>query len=437
MYIYDPELSGAQSRLAEQPGCNSYYSDRCISGLGHGRSSGSYVWANEGLGEAPKQSTASEGEVRALRESLNKWRALKGETLITETGPLGSATRRAILEFQVASGLKRKDGLDGPATRERLTLLLAILKNIPSSTAFSAEHLRLIGLVGSSGFGSLDGPTQTEVLKRIDGYLKSGTLVNVKNLTNLVTETGFELLRPSSQTLMLRLLAARPDDDFLAFHLSFLPRATGFRNLGERLQTWVLTRIEGYRGNRTKIGNLVNVITVTNDFDQLSQQTRNLILSSVANHASDVSLTISLRTAADHRDFRQLPQTTQTEIINRILAYPRNFSNVDNLMTLVTTPGFDNLGLEVRADVLDHISSRFPDVLINPAGVGNLMNLLTASGFEKLRADVRNFMLDVQAQRVNNPQLANALRDLAADPKFRNDHRMATQTILKVNDSIP
>src|SRR5688572_28288194 len=130
MYIYDPKLSGALSLLKEEPinlaaGVrNSYYSDRGICGFGgRGGSSGAYVWANERLGEpAPQQSKRSEAEVRALRESLNKWRALKGETPITETGPLGPETKKAILQFQKDSSLKTQDGIADPATRERLTL---------------------------------------------------------------------------------------------------------------------------------------------------------------------------------------------------------------------------------------------------------------------------------------------------------------------------
>ena len=58
MYIYDRKFSGAQSLLKEHPITsqpdqrNSYYLDRGISGFGaRGGSGGSYVWANEGLGE--------------------------------------------------------------------------------------------------------------------------------------------------------------------------------------------------------------------------------------------------------------------------------------------------------------------------------------------------------------------------------------------------
>ncbi|MGH8652047.1 MAG: hypothetical protein ACREYE_07615 [Gammaproteobacteria bacterium] len=58
MYIYDRKFSGAKSLLKEQPITsrpaqrNSYFPDRGKSGFGARRgSSGSYVWANEGVGE--------------------------------------------------------------------------------------------------------------------------------------------------------------------------------------------------------------------------------------------------------------------------------------------------------------------------------------------------------------------------------------------------
>jgi hypothetical protein len=60
MYIYDPKFSGTPSLLKEQPTTsepaqrNSYYLDRGKGGfLGRAGSSGSYVWANEGLGQLP------------------------------------------------------------------------------------------------------------------------------------------------------------------------------------------------------------------------------------------------------------------------------------------------------------------------------------------------------------------------------------------------
>jgi hypothetical protein len=71
MYIYDHKFSGAQSLLKKQPITsrpaqrNSYYPDLGISGFGGRRgSSGSYVWANGGLGQLSNE--------KSLRPYLSK-----------------------------------------------------------------------------------------------------------------------------------------------------------------------------------------------------------------------------------------------------------------------------------------------------------------------------------------------------------------------------
>lgn len=460
MYIYESKLPSSHFRPKEQPITsrlsqrNSYFPDRDISVLGElGGSSGSYVWANEGLGELStenslrphlssqvggvgQQSKASgpRAEVRALQESINKWRVVSGQAPIKEDGLLDAETKTAVLEFQKASGLKREDGIADPATRERLTLLLDILKN--TNTMFAADRLRLFG---SAGFRSLqEPPTQTELLKRILHYQGSpSTLDNIRHLANLVTQTGFELLPTSSQKLMLRTLAARPNDAQLADNLGQLASDVAFRNLEGPTQTWVLKRIETYAGNRNKIDNLENLITSTFRFDQLSKESRNVMLVVLANHPNDARLVGNLRRAVDHINFRLLDQPTQTEVLNRIVAYPRDPRNVDNMMSLVTTLGFENLAPNIRAQVLDGLPSRFGNVQLNSASIGNMMSLIAASGFEKLRPEIWDLMLDVLANRPDNAQLANALRDLAQSPRFQHDHRMARQTILQVADSIP
>jgi hypothetical protein len=385
-----------------------------------------------------EQSEASgpRAEVRALQESINKWRVENGQTPIKEDGLLSAETNRAVLEFQKASGLKREDGIAGPFTRERLTLLLDILKNIPTSPVWTVGRRRLIELVGSAGFRSLAGPTQTEVLKRILSYQRSpGALDKIRHLTNLVTQTGFELLPTSSQKLMLRVLAARPEDTELAFHLGLLAERDDFRNLEGPTQTWVLKRIEGYAGDRRKIDNLVTLITLNFLFGGLPKKIQKLMLVAHANHPEDTRLVEDFLTLAGRNDFSQLDQPTQTEVLYRILGYPRGPGNVENLMNLVTTPGFGNLAPDVRAQVLDGLPSRFGNVWLNPASIGNMMSLITALGFEKIRPDVRDLMLDVHANRPDNVQLANALRDEI--PRIRRDPRMARPTILRVDDSIP
>jgi monoamine oxidase len=410
----------------------------------------------ENLAQFDEQVSASGARavVRAMQQSLNKWRVEIGQTPIKEDGLLSAETKNAILEFQKASGLKGQDGIAGPATRERLALLLDILKNIPTSPVFIENRSRLFGLVGGAGFRSLEGPTQTEVLKRILSYQVPGTLDNISHLTNLVTQTGFELLPKASQKLMLRVLAARPDDAPLVDNLGQLAGSAAFRSLEEPIQTWVLKRIQSYAGNRGKIDNLENLITATRNFDRLPKESRNVMLVALANHPNDARLVDNFRRVVEGTfasmaagiDFLQLDQPTQADVLNRVVAYPRNPRHVDNLMSLVTTSGFGNLASDVRAQVLDGLPSRFGTVVLNgpfnvnnnpPTNIGNMMSLVTALGFEKLRPEVRDLMLDVQASRPDNDQLASALGSLASGPRLRQDSKTARQTVLQVADSIP
>jgi hypothetical protein len=450
MYIYDPKLSGAQSLLKKESinlpaGVrDSYYSDRGICGFGgRGGSSGSYLWAKEGLGEpAPQQSKRSEAEVRALRESLNKWRVLKGETPITEMGPLGPLTKKAIQEFQNDSGLKRFNGVADAATRERLTLLLDILKNIPN------ERLRLLEFVRSAGFNSLEGPTQGEVLRRIVRYTWPGApdpilqLNKIWNLMAVVKKAGFEHLRKSSQKLMLRLLGARPDEGSLAALLANLVER-GFGNLEEPMQTFVLKQIERYGGNMNRVANLVDLITGirNSSFDQFSKESRNFMLVALANRPDNKRLVNNFHKALDAPSFwgvafRDLDQLTQTDVLNRVATYPSNDRKINNLTEIVKSPGFGKLAFDLRSQILDGLPSRFANVDLDPVIIGNLMTLVTALGFSKLRPEVRGLMFDLQAARPDNAQLANALGNLAFGPKLH-DRRTANQTIMQVNDSIP
>jgi hypothetical protein len=314
-------------------------------------------------------------------------------------------------------------------------LLLDILKNTPG------QRLMLVDFVVSPGFRSLEGPTQTEVLKRIIRYGKPDTLNNIKHLTNLVTWTGFDVLPTSSQKLMLRALGARPKDEQLSLDLSWLAGSPRFRNLDVPTQTWVLKRIEGYAGNRNKIHNLQLLITTT-PIDQLSKESRNAMLVAFANHPNDEGLLLNFERL--HRtgiNIRQLDQPTQTDVINRIVAYPRDprtpmaFRLMDNLMTLVTTPAFGNVVGEVRAEILDGLPSRFANVDLNPLIIGNLMTVVTTFSFTRILPEFRALLLDFQAERPDNAQLANALANIPYG-KLR-DRRTAHQTISQVNYSIP
>lgn len=453
MYIYDHQFSGtAFERMAKgitldhRPVLqNSSYILKDTAGLErHQRDSGAHGWSNGGFGEPVTQpSKSGDAQLRALRESLNKWRALNGESTITEMGPIGPQTKKAVLDFQRDSGFKRPDGIVGPATRERLAILLDILNRIPD------QQSRLFELIRSAGFRSLEGPTQTEVLRQISLYAASGTpdrirqLNRISNLITLVSRLGFELLRKSIQQLMLRILAAHPDQTTLGALLGSLVNSLGFRNLEEPTQTVVLKRIERYGEKMNRVENLVNMITMppTFRFDLLSRETRNVMLGALANHPGDERIVNNFRTVITAPSFfgvafRDLDQLAQTDLLSRVAAYPSNFRKITNLTELMKSRNFRSLAPDLRAQILDGLPTRFADVDLTVNIVDNLMTLVSALGFNKLRPEVQNLMLDVQAARPANAQLAAALANIAFGPKLH-DRRIAAQTILQVNDSIP
>jgi hypothetical protein len=307
-----------------------------------------------------------------------------------------------------------------------------------TSSLWIGDRQRLRELVGSAGFRSLEEPTQTGVLKRILSYQKQPVgLDNIRHQTNLVTEPGFELLQASSRELMVRVLAARPGDAELAGNLLQLIASTSFRNLEGSEQTWVLKRIKAYAGKRTSIDNLQILVTASGNFHQLSKKNRNTMLLALAARPDDIQLVVNLRMAVANANFlHDLDQQAQTDVLNRIVIYPRALLNVQNLMSLVLTPGFWNLAPAVSAQVLDGLPSRFGNALLDPVSIGPMMSLLTASGFQKLRPEIRDLMLDALAERPDNMQLANGLRNLAENFRFPHDHRGARQSILQVVDSI-
>lgn len=414
-----------------------------------------HSWQNPSTAGTPQtagvgQATGPRPEIKTLQENINKWREAKGDpTRIKEDGLPGPNTDKAVLEFQKDSGIKPQDGIAGPATKERLSQVLDILKEYPNSPLFMEDRSRIIGLIGNPGFGSLDGPTQKDVLKRVADYTK-GARDNITNLSNVITQSGFERMSPATQKQMLHTLNARPSDAALADNLGQLVSSDGFRGLDEPTQKLVLQRIERYGGNRARIDNLENLITTTNRFDQISKESRDLMLTALANHPNDSRLVDNFRTAVDNPNFSRtvanptfpttatsLDQIDQTEVLTRIVNYPRDASNVNNLMNLMTDTGFRNLPPNVRLDILDSVPTRFNNQTLTGGDVANFMILAGAPGLEKIKPEIRNLMFDQLANRVGNFQLANALLQVAQDPRIRHNDRLARDLILQANDSIP
>lgn len=435
MYIHDPQFSGVRNPGEEHPLASravvpnsSYIVQGTTRSERYGESTASYGWTNIGFGEPlPKQSAPN---VRALQESLNKWRVLKGQTSIKEDGLLTAETKNAVTEFQTASGLKRPDGIAGPATGKRLTLILEIQKNLPVSVFFPR---RLVELVGHPGFGMLDPPLQDDTLHRILSYAKGATNDNILNLSDLVVRLSARVPAPIKKR-MLGLLAARPGNTRLATALTVVANEFTFRNTAQSKLIWVLNLIESYAGDQNKLGNL-SMLMAGLPFDQLTSKSQNLMLLAVRNHAKDIDLVSNFIVLGGIPAFFRLNQLTQTEVINRIVNYPRDTSNVFNLMSLVTTPGFEDLAWDVRAQILEGLPLRFNNVGLDPVKIGNLMTVVTTFSFPKILPEFRALLLDFQAARPDNAQLANALASIPYG-QLR-DRRNANQTITQVNDSIP
>lgn len=101
MYVYDRKLLGSRSRCKQQPinsrlaERNSYYSDRAVSGfVGRGGSGSTYVWADEGLGQAPvvfklPKDTEKVPSDRALLSELGKIKTNEAGALVRAFSSFG------------------------------------------------------------------------------------------------------------------------------------------------------------------------------------------------------------------------------------------------------------------------------------------------------------------------------------------------------------
>jgi peptidoglycan hydrolase-like protein with peptidoglycan-binding domain len=387
-------------------------------------------------------------KVRKLQQSISKWLIENGGSPISDSGNLDDATKKAIPDFQRQSGLHRRDGIVGPETEARVAILLEILQLNPNSLGSPT----LADFTSSAGFGSLDGQTQDEALRRIKAYAKpvppapiATTLDNIRLLKKIVMESGFEQLSNPSKKLLLNVLAARADDMSLADNLDQLVGSPDFRKLDEATQKIVLNRIKRYGGNRIKADNIENMVTATLHFGDLSKETQNTMLNALANHPADTALGDNLRRAVEGTlsltaagvNFSALDQATQTDVLIRIQNYPRDTSDVDNLMLLTAAPGFLDVAPEVRDDVLDGIPERFQNTVMTPAMISNLLTLLRHPVFEKIQPLYRRLMLDLLSGRPDNAQLAAGFVTLMGTPGFQHDHRTAEKRIHDVDAQTP
>jgi hypothetical protein len=145
----------------------------------------------------------------------------------------------------------------------------------------------------------------------------------------------------------------------------------------------------------------------------------------------------NFRRATNSQNFRNMPRDMQLEVLNHVRNYPpREFTHIDNLMELMTTPKFQELHPDVRDEILNGLPYMY-DSPLNAARITNLMKFGAAPGFEKLSSDTRQLMLNIYSARPDNVQLAEALENLANDARFRHDQRNQRRTVMDVDSKIP
>jgi hypothetical protein len=345
-------------------------------------------------GATTQASGSTQAAIRDWQESINKWRADNGQPLIKENGIASEETLKALREFQKHEGIN-ENGF-GPKTQKRLSTEVDIiaLKNNPNT---AADMRRLLG---SEGFKKMPPDMQSDVISRLKQYESAGQRSSIGNLLNVIDQSGFANLPLSSKKLMLDTMAARPDDDRLATNLSRLS-ATDFGKLDETSQNFVLKRIQSYGGDRNKIISM---------------------------------MIIAGRTTSPPPGQPQIPLRNET--LTRLMNYPPDTDQVENLVKVLGAPGFADLSEDLQTQILDGLPYRFDTGQLTPLGAENMMKLASAPNFEKLDRNKREEMMNTMARRPDNFRLADALRELAEDRRFQQDHRTWIQTLEKLDDSV-
>lgn len=383
----------------------------------------------------PTKAAASAVDVRATQQSINKWRTENGQTPIKETGVEDADTARAIRDFQKDSGMHPIDGKNGPATQQRLTLMLDILKNNSSPTDFVKDQLTR--LRNSDGFRTMESSTQTEVLKRmLKDAVGPDKLDNIRLMNDMITEPGFEKLPRKVQNLAVHAQGARPDDMDLSDNMRQLLGSDEFTGLDEPTQQSVLRKIRSYGGDRAKIDNLENLITTTSHFQDLPKETREAMLSGLAGDPANAALESDLARAGEDLTLRGLAPDLQAQIMNAIPQSPRGRGTLANLLQVAQDPGFAAVPRDIQDRVLSNVPYLYETTPLNAANLPNFMKVITASGFEKLPQDTRDLMVATLASRPDNADLAEALADLANNGRFRHEQRLQRKAIMDVDDRI-
>lgn len=360
-------------------------------------------------------------EIRDIQQSINQQRANNDKPQIAVTGSQDADTKQAIKEFQIQSGIKPANGQIDVATRERLLLendnqfqklpdaskkgirdymnslgqdkeALRNIRNLATKPGFEG----LVGVFDSAGFRSLDKTTKMQVVKAFNDF--GDSFLTAHHLKDLIETPGFDRIPRESRKDAINTLLRNPDNTKFLENFRFLLDSNGFHNI--------------------------------------PHPTQNSILRILAQHGGDEQVAVNLRMLTQTNVFQNPGLADmQQRMLDAFAQNPHGASTVDNLTNLAGTTGFGNLDPDIQAQTLNQVASS--NVRYDAGRIGNLMILAQASHFQKLQPDIRALMLETLAARPENTALAEALRDLANDPRFRHDPRSQRQAILNLGDRIP
>lgn len=265
-----------------------------------------------------------EQQTRGLQTQLNRWRAANGEPQIPVSGQNDQNTKDAIRDFQTKTGLP-VDGIAGPKTHERMSLMLDIEKRM-AGKPHQAANLHTIA--GSPAFRSMPEPMQAQMLKNIRSYAGHSSSA-IAGLTTLAIRPNFEILPAANKQVLLESFYQHP----YPRQVGLVTRAADsilFQFISPDRQSEALRHLSNFPNNPDQFD---NVVSLQNDagFRALDPDIRDQILEGLPKRFQPGQLDIAT-----------------------------NPNNIPNLITMASQPDFAQVLPEARDVMLDVLSNR-PD----------------------------------------------------------------------------
>jgi putative peptidoglycan binding protein len=309
---------------------------------------------SQGIGGTTLAQRNQEHATRGLQTQLNRWREATGQPPISVNGKNDKKTEDAIRDFQNKSGLPA-DGIAGPSTRERLSLLIDIEKRTAGKPGQSAN---LNSILGSPAFRSMPEPMQTQMLKHIRSYANGNASSAIAHLQDIVSKRNFEILPAGNKQVLLDSYYESPT----ARRAELVTKASDsilFQFLSPDLQNEALRHLTSYPRNAGQFDNIVSLLN-ERSFQSVNPDVRDQILENMP------------------------------KIFN-----PRQLdpNNIPNLIQLASEPDFANVRPEARLLMLQTLGQR----LDNPQLAAALAQLSQNMGFRNDQRNWRSTILNVDS----------------------------------------